>query len=459
MKRPDKPVEIKTINAKNYPPDPDRDYRVSDIQKHLKLRVLPSGSKTWEYDYIHNGKRQKYAMGKLEELTPPQARAQVMEWESNRKKGRDPFTKSAKGISLNSMKDDYFNHRRVKPHTTKTGVKTGLSQKEFTERKSRFERHFEEYAVAQTPLLKLELSVIKRWFNNLVTEKPSEALACLFLGSHMLNLILEDNEELAGAISNKFDAAISKEEKKIYKDSIDETRSKRPLTRPEFKALWDAAENWGDKLEGLLIQFIMATSVRQSHAGRLLKDDIQKKKVDGKSVYFFEAKFKKSFDTVVLSEQAEAIYKAVLTHHKSQDPAWISEFLFPSQDYTGGKFHGLRQRGMDKDDIRRAFTGGSNNTSSKGIRGAAAKEQPSILGVKSKTNVEKEKYGEWKVKPIGLHDIRDTYATEAATEEEAAAFLQNSGTEVTKKSYRVEKLETKLRLATRKGKVMGDILG
>ena len=457
MKRPDKPVEIKTANAKNYPIDPDRDYRVSDIQKHLKLRVLPSGTKTWEYDYIHNGKRQKYAMGTLEDLTPPQARDKVMEWETNRKKGRDPFTKAAKGISLNTMKDDYFNHRRVKPHVTATGVKTGLSQKEYKERKSRFERHFEPYAVAQTPLLKLELSVIKRWFNGLVTEKPSEALSCRFLGSHMTSIALEESEELAGAISNKFDAAISKEEVKLCKEAVDESRTKRPLKRQEFKALWNAAENWGDKLEGLLIQFIMATSVRQTHAGRLLKEDIQKKTIDEKPVYFFTAKFKKTVDTVVLSEQAVEIYKAVLAHHKEQ--AWITEFLFPSQDYTGGKFHGLRLRGMQKDDISRAFTGGSRNKRSKGIRGAAAKQQPSILGVKSKTSVEKEKYGEWKVKPVGLHDIRDTYATEATTIEEAAAFLQNSGTEVTKKAYRQEKLVNKLKLATRKGKVMGDILG
>ena len=158
-----------------------------------------------------------------------------------------------------------------------------------------------------------------------------------------------------------------------------------------------------------------------------------------------------------MSEQAVEIYKAVLAHHKEQ--AWITEFLFPSQDYTGGKFHGLRLRGMQKDDISRAFTGGSRNNRSKGIRGAAAKAQPSILGVKSKTSVEKENYGEWKVKPVGLHDIRDTYATEATSIEEAAAFLQNSGTEVTKKSYRQEKLVNKLKLATRKGKVMGDILG
>ena len=100
MKRPDKPVEIKAKNAQNYPTDPDKDYRVSDIQKHLKLRVLRSGAKKWEYDYIHRGSRRKHTMGDLNDITPPAARALVMGWETNRKKGLDPFTKAAKVISL-----------------------------------------------------------------------------------------------------------------------------------------------------------------------------------------------------------------------------------------------------------------------------------------------------------------------------------------------------------------------
>ena len=127
MKRPDKPVEIRTENAKNYPVDPDSDYRVSDIQKHLKLRILRSGSRKSEYDYLHKGTRRKHTMGSLDDLTPTQARALVMGWETNRKKGLAPFTKAAKGISLLTEVDAYFNHRRIKPHTSKTGVKTGIS--------------------------------------------------------------------------------------------------------------------------------------------------------------------------------------------------------------------------------------------------------------------------------------------------------------------------------------------
>ena len=76
MKRPDKPVLIKLKNALEYPYDPDTDYRVSDTTKHLKLRILRSGNRNWEYDYIHRGKRQKYSWP-LEGCTPPQARAKV----------------------------------------------------------------------------------------------------------------------------------------------------------------------------------------------------------------------------------------------------------------------------------------------------------------------------------------------------------------------------------------------
>ena len=454
MKRPDKPVEIRTENAKKYPVDPDRDYRVSDIQKHLKLRILRSGSRKWEYDYIHKGTRRKHTMGSLDDLTPTQARALVMGWETNRKKNLDPFTKAAKGISLLTEVDAYFNHRRVMPHTSRTGVKTGISPEEYKDRQRRFTRHFADDAIAQTPLLKLQLSDIKKWFNRLTTDTPSEALHCLFLARHMTSIILEENEELASAIVNKFEAAIPKTEVKLIRDAIDESRTKRPLTQPEFKALWQAAEDWPDKLEGLLVQFIMCLSIRSKHAGRLLKEDIQKRTINGKEYFYIETTFKKTPDTVVLHKKAEAIYKKVLAHHKKK--GWISEFLFPSQNWTGGKDQGLRTRGMNKDDIRRAFTG---NSSHKGIRGSAAAQEPSLLGITAKTAAEKAKYGEWKLKPVGIHDVRDTYATAAADIFEAAAFLQNSGTEVTKKAYRVEKMETKIKLATRKGKVLGDILG
>ena len=43
----------------------------------------------------------------------------------------------------------------------------------------------------------------------------------------------------------------------------------------------------------------------------------------------------------------------------------------------------------------------------------AAAEQPSLLGITAKTSAEKAKYGVWKKKPVGIHDVRDTYATEA----------------------------------------------
>ena len=75
---------------------------------------------------------------------------------------------------------------------------------------------------------------------------------------------------------------------------------------------------------------------------------------------------------------------------------------------------------MNKDDIRRAFTGNSHGA--KGIRGAAAAQQPSLLGITAKTSAEKAKYGVWKKKPVGIHDVRDTYATEAEDIFEAAAL-------------------------------------
>tara|TARA_R100000458_G_C8275637_1_gene250765 strand:+ start:166 stop:1533 length:1368 start_codon:yes stop_codon:yes gene_type:complete len=445
MKKPKGPVNIKLQNALNYPVDPDRDYRVADTTKHLKLRVLPSGYKYWEYDYIWKGVRNKQEIGPLDgpnAISPTKAREMVNGWEHNRKVRKiDPFTKAAKGISLSSIKDDYFNWRRIKPATTGKGVVTGLSEAEYKERQRRFKRHFEGEIIAETSLLDLTLQEISSWFDGLVSEKPVEALACLFLAKNMTKFAMKQSDELAQAISNKFELAVDEDELKEIRQAIDENRTKRPISKKEYQAIWEACDESADQLDGLIIQFIAATALRGKHAGDLLKADIQQ--ADGK--YFFTAKFKKNVDTVVLTETAEGVYNKLLALHKEQ--GWVTEFLFPSLNWTGGKYQGPRNRGMNKDDRKRAWTG---NHGSGGIRAKAAKKEPSILGIKSKTQAEKERYGEWKLKPIGLHDIRDTFATEAEDSMDATNLLQNKKVSVTDKHYRETRLSEKIAVADKK---------
>ncbi len=414
MNKPKGPVNIKLQNALNFPIDKDTDYRVADTTKHLKLRVLQSGYKYWEYDYIWKGVRNKQEIGPLDgpnAISPTKAREMVNGWEHNRKVRKiDPFTKAAKGISLSSIKDDYFNWRRIKPATTGKGVVTGLSEAEYKERQRRFKRHFEGEIIAETSLLDLTL----------------QEISC---------------DELAQAISNKFELAVDEDELKEIRQAIDESRTKRPISKKEYQAIWEACDESADQLDGLIIQFIAATALRGKHAGDLLKADIQQ--ADGK--YFFTAKFKKNVDTVVLTETAEGVYNKLLALHKEQ--GWVTEFLFPSLNWTGGKYQGPRNRGMNKDDRKRAWTG---NHGSGGIRAKAAKKEPSILGIKSKTQAEKERYGEWKLKPIGLHDIRDTFATEAEDSLDATNLLQNKKVSVTDKHYRETRLSEKIAVADKK---------
>ena len=450
MKRPTKPVLIKAENAKDYPPDPDTDYRVSDTTKHLKLRIYKSGNRVREYDYLYRGKRQKHKWA-YESCTPTQARAKVAAWETNRKSGLDPFTKKAAGISLATFKDQYFEHKRIKPHTNTKGVKSGLSQKEYYERLRRFNKHFEGYAISQTPLLKLQLSEISDWFNKLSNETPSEAVACLFLGKHMTKKALESSDELRTAISNKFEAAINPDDLRDLKTTIDEGRDKRPLTEKEFKALDKTCKEYGDKLGGLMVRFIMATAVRGKHALDLAKADIVWD--EDEEVYYFSAKFKRTWDTVVLGPTAKKIYEEILELH--QEEGWITDYLFPSRDYTGGKYKGIRNRPMNSNDKQLIFTGRKRNS---GIRAEAAKLAPSLLGVKAKTTADKDRYGEWKIKPVGLHDCRDTMASGASDLSTATAMIQNTSEQVTKKSYRDVPLSDKVKLAKDKDKIVKGLL-
>ena len=61
-----------------------------------------------------------------------------------------------------------------------------------------------------------------------------------------------------------------------------------------------------------------------------------------------------------------------------------------------------------------------------------------------------ERYGEWKLKPIGLHDIRDTFATEAEDSLDATNLLQNKKVSVTDKHYRETRLSEKIAVADKK---------
>ena len=465
MNKPQGPVLIKAENAKKYPVDPDTDYRVADTTKHLKLRVLPSGAMNWEYDYIYRGKRKKQSLGPIGsdtskgELSPTQARSLVNGYELKRKKGLDPFSKDAKGISLNSYQDEYFNHVKIKPHTNKEGVKFGLSQAEWDDRKSRYRRHIEDTPVGQTPLILLQNSEIRDWFDALVREKPVEAKQCLFLAKNMNKRVLKSSDQLASAIGNKFAEAIDEEEISELNERIDENREPRPITAKEGKAIWKARDESGDRIGALLVQFVMATGVRGISAMRLAKEDMEygAGEEGGEEKYHFTVKHKKRWDTVVLTELAEKVYLEILAHHKKE--GWITEYLFPSEDWTGGKFHGLRNRHMNKQDKRRIFTG---RDSKGGIRGAAAAEAPTVLGVLSKTTRDKEKHGLWKIKPVGMHDIRDTFATKADNLEDATDMLQNSrtaGKRTVEKHYRQEQLSQKIKLAKKKDKIIEGLFG
>ena len=453
MKRPTGPVEIRRKNALDYPTDPDNHYRVADITKHLKLRVLKTGTRNWEYDYIWEGRRQKHSFS-FEEYTPAQARDAVNGWEYNRKvEKRDPFTKSSKGVSLASFLETYLAHKRIKPHTNKDGITTGISKKEHYERRRRFNKHFANSKVGTTSLLQLTEAQISKWYDNMAADTPSEAVNCLFLGSHMMKYALKEYDTLRKVMGNKFDLAVDRDDLTDDKNRIKEKRKKRPITAEEWKALDKTCKEYPDQLAGLLVRFIMATTVRGKHAIELRKDDIVEE--DGNT--YFRHKFKRTWDTVVLAATAKAVYLEILKLHKEE--GWITDWLFPSRDMTGGKtggvFRGLRDRSINSDDKAHIFVGRDGVG---GIRGAAAKIAPSLLGVKAKTTADKEQYGEWKTKPVGLHDVRDTMATGADTIEEATAMLQNTSIPVTKESYREVQIKEKIKVAKNKEKIIKELL-
>ena len=466
MNRPDGPVEIRLENALKYPIDPDRAYRVADTTHHLKLRVLTSGERYWEYDYIWNGKRHRTKLGDLGKgktdntLTPAQARAIVGQKEATRKGidnqgiGRDPYSKSSKGVSLNNQHEDYF-EGSIKPYSNKEGIQTeGVCTQEYNERKRRFKKHIEPTVVGSTRLLSLDKSEIQKWFNSIARHSGNtEAKSCLFLAKHMTEHILDNNEELENAIGNRFKKV------KLTKVNADikSSRKTRKISDEEMLAIWTACNQWPNKLDACFVKFIVTTASRGKPVMELEKADIE---YDAKrKVYHFTVLHKKKLDTVVLTDRGAEVYQEILEAHK--ELKIDSPYLFPSLDYTGlktgGHYNKVRNRPMNTQDKKRLWTG-TKYTS--GIRAIAAMDVPSIAGVAPTTKKQRAERGRWIKTPIGLHDVRDFYGSNASSREEAADMLQNiikepSATDI---HYREKDFEYKMEVANKKAALLNIVL-
>ena len=233
---------------------------------------------------------------------------------------------------------------------------------------------------------------------------------------------------------------------KILRKKIKEHRQKhkRPITANELVAIENACNQWHNKLDGLMIKFILYCGTRGKNTMSLSKQDIEKDKIG----YFLKTPHKDRMVRVDLTDDAVEIYKEILQTHKEMHI--ISNYLFPSFDYTGGTFApALRSRHCNGQDKRRAWCGTKGTG---GIRSLASKEAPTLLGVKYQTAKQQIEFGEWKIKPCGVHKIRAMYGTEAETSEQATLMLQNKvqGTALVDGSYREEKPEHTKRIANQK---------
>ena len=444
-------IQIKYENAINYKPNPDSDYFVSDLlQNHLKLRVLRSGSKVWVYDYIYNGKRKRHTFGKLSKerkgdgYTPTQARDAVSNWEAIRNRGKNPLaevTANVRTMTLNKFFDEEFLELSfVKPSETQNqqgkAVRLGNSEDEYYAKQKIWSRHIRR-TLGDLPVVDITTKQVSVWFDKIAKATPSHSIKVLGLAKFVTKELLLRYEDLDNLTSNKFDRINTQDIRK----AVDLSRSPTALTSQEFKAIWNACDEWYNRVEGLYVQFMMLVSARGKNVSEIRLDDI--KQMNGK--YMFNILHKGKPFPIVLNDLAEEVYLKTLEARKQYD--FISPYLFPHYVYDSErKVIGVTAKPMSKDTRQRIWRGRSTKQS----KGMIVKAVGGIKGIASMTVPS--------VATKSIHQIRHTYATNAENSYEAKDLLQNRTVGVIDKHYRQKDFENSLKLAEKQSEIANQLL-
>ena len=444
-------IQIKYENAINYKPDADNDYYVSDLlQNHLKLRVHKKGSKVWVYDYIYRGKRKRHTFGTLAKerkgdgLTPAQAREAVSAWEVLRKQGKNPLAEketNVRDMTLNKFFDEEFLHLSfVKPSQTLnrqgTPVRLGNSEDEYYAKQKIWNRHLRD-TLGGVPVIEITTKMVSTWFDKIAKATPSHSLKVIGLAKYVTSQMLLMYEELDNLTSNKFDRINTQDIRK----AVDLSRNPTALTPEEFKAIWNACDEWYNQVEGLYVKFMMLVSARGKNVSEIKLTDM--KKVNGK--YMFNILHKGKPFPIVLNELAEEVYLQTLEARKQYD--FISPYLFPHYVYDSERrVIGVTDKPMSKDTRQRIWRGRSTKQS----RGKLVKATGGIKGLASVVVPS--------VATKSIHQIRHTYATNAENSYEAKDLLQNRTVGVIDKHYRQKDFENSLKLAEKQSKIANQLL-
>ena len=444
-------IQIKYENAINYKPDADNDYYVSDLlQNHLKLRVHKKGSKVWVYDYIYRGKRKRHTFGTLAKerkgdgLTPAQAREAVSAWEVLRKQGKNPLAEketNVRDMTLNKFFDEEFLHLSfVKPSQTLnrqgTPVRLGNSEDEYYAKQKIWNRHLRD-TLGGVPVIEITTKMVSTWFDKIAKATPSHSLKVIGLAKYVTSQMLLMYEELDNLTSNKFDRINTQDIRK----AVDLSRNPTALTPEEFKAIWNACDEWHNKVEGLYVKFMMLVSARGKNVSEIKLTDM--KKINGK--YMFNILHKGKPFPIVLNDLAEEVYLQTL-EAKKQYP-FISQYLFPHYVYDSERrVIGVTDKPMSKDTRQRIWRGRSTKQS----RGMIVKATGGIKGLASLVVPS--------VATKSIHQIRHTYATNAENSYEAKDLLQNRTVGVIDKHYRQKDFENSLKLAETQSKIARQLL-
>jgi len=444
-------IQIKYENAINYKPDLDNDYFVSDLlQNHLKLRVLRSGNKVWVYDYIYNGKRKRHTFGCLAKerkgdgYTPSQARDVVSNWEAIRKRGKNPLAEletDVRTMTLNKFFNEEFLHLSfIKPSETVNQqgkpVRLGNSEDEYYAKKKIWNHHLKD-TLGCVPVIDITTKMVATWFDQIAKATPSHSLKVIGLAKYVTSQLLLRYEQLDNLTSNKFDRINTQEIRK----AVDLSRTPTALTPEEFKAIWNACDEWYNKVEGLYVKFMMLVSARGKNVSEIKLEDI--KQMNGK--YMFTILHKGKPFPIVLNELAEDIYLQTLEARKQF--AFISPYLFPHYVYDSERnVIGVTAKPMTKDTRQRIWRG----RSTKQVNGSIVKAVGGIKGLAS-MNVPT-------VATKSIHQIRHTYATNAENSYEAKDLLQNRTVGVIDKHYRQKDFENSLKLAEKQEEIFRNLL-
>ncbi len=385
-----KPINLGSDDIIGKTPPKAQSYYVTDtVEGKLKLKVHPSGKRTYHYDQgVIHGVRKRPSLAGFKETTVSIMRKKVREYNNLASNDINPFSEDLSKLTLTMFLEDIFMPEKQMPSVGADGTRHGVSEREYKNRMSMINAHIRG-GIGKMLLKDMSYMAVEAFFRKVEQKTATQARNIRVFLIDAWKEALRRFDNLQGH-PNYFQMI---DVKRLNKAIRQKAKDKRPLNQEEGTAIYNAIQNAIEEEPFIArcIKLISLLAVRKMDAMNLKFEDIQKDKTSGQ-LYFSAYNDKGGEDFIFFGENSSAVLDEIKKLHKEKSLVAF-KYVFPKIKHD---------RYVDEpitDGMVRTVFEGSGHGIITGILGEAGKEAPTLLG----TN---------KIPKFTLHNFRHTTSSQ-----------------------------------------------